>query len=148
MKEQRLVIGAVEHVALPDLGINRLKARVDTGAKTSSLHASSITEFERDGAPWIRFNLHIGDTDKSRTVDCEAPLVAKRMVRSSNGEREMRHVIKTRLALGGRSWETEITLTCRKKMKFRMLLGRKAMMDRVLVDPAHAYLTDRRKCDE
>ena len=142
----RLIIGAIEHIGLPDMGIRSLKARVDTGAKTSSLHASTITEFERDGEAWVAFKVHIGDTDKSTEVDCEAMLVGKRMVRSSNGEKEVRHVIRTTICLGERDWSVELTLTSREKMRFRMLLGRAAMVDRVLVDPAHAYVAGKPKC--
>lgn len=135
-----LIIGSVEYVGLPDMGIAKIKARVDTGAKTSSLHASSITEFERDGQVWVGYNLHIGDSNKSASVYSEAPLVAKRSVRSSSGEKEVRHVIETRLCIADKIWPVEITLTCRKKMRFRMLLGRRAMLDKVLVNPSHAYL--------
>lgn len=135
-----LIIGAVEWVALPDLGIRRLRARVDTGAKTSSLCTSDREIFTRNGEDWVRFTAHAGPSRRIRTFDCEARVIDRREVRSSSGEAEERLVIATTLHLGWEKWMVELTLADRLQMKHRMLLGRRAMLDRVLVNPSHTYL--------
>lgn len=135
-----LIIGAVEWVALPNLGIQRLRARVDTGAKTSSLCTSEREPFTRDGVDWIRFMAHTGPSKRIRPQPCEARIVDRREVKSSSGEAELRYVISTTLHLGWEKWIIQLTLADRLQMKYRMLLGRRALIDRVLVNPSHAYL--------
>ena len=134
------MIGWREWVALPQLGIERIKAKVDTGARTSALHAWNIEPFERDGAPWVRFNLHPLQRNNRHIISCEAPIVDRRAVRNTGGKAEMRYVIETGVTLGNVSWPIEVTLTNRDKMGFRLLLGRSAVKNRFLIDAGRSYL--------
>ncbi len=128
------VLGWREWCALPDLGIQQIKAKVDTGARTSALHAYFVEEFERDGRPWVRFGLHL---EQDQLV--EAEVLEQRQVTDSGGHKELRYVIKTRVQLGAECWPIELTLTNRDNMRFRMLLGRTAIKGRYLVDAALSY---------
>lgn len=136
-----LVVGWREWVALPDLGVGAVKAKVDTGARTSALHAFGLREFERDGARWVRFEVHPQQRSRTGAVVVEAPLVDRRLVRSSDGRRQRRPVIRTTVAVGGRRWPIEVTLTRRDEMGFRMLLGRQALVRRCVVDPGRSFVT-------
>lgn len=129
---ERLVIGWREWVALPDLGLGRLKAKADTGARTSALHAFHVQVLPDRR---VRFRIHPLQRDAGPTVECSAPLVGYRWVRSSTGHRTRRPVVITRLVIGTAAWPVEITLVRRDLMGFRMLLGRQALRRRALVDP-------------
>nr|WP_218571999.1 ATP-dependent zinc protease [Pseudomonas xionganensis] len=132
-----------EWINLPQLGVIGLRAKIDTGASTSSLHASDIQPFERDGQPWVRFTAHIG-TLVQRRHRCEAPLLSVKKIKSSNGQAQSRYVIRTLLTLGAREWPVDFTLTCRKTMRYRLLLGAKALVDgQLLVNPALTYVQDK-----
>lgn len=143
MPDRLLTVGWREWVALPELGLPAVKAKVDTGARTSSLHAVDVVPFERDGVPFVRFAVVPVSRRPEAVRVCEAPLVDRRVVSDSGGHRERRYVIVTPLALGGRRWPTEITLTNRATMRFRMLVGRTAMAGHLVVDPSGSYLTGR-----
>lgn len=135
------VIGLREWVALPDLGLDGLRAKIDTGARTSTLHATEIEQFERYGQPWVRFTAHFGSLARARDRACEAPMVNRKTIKSSTGHSQNRYVIRTRLTLGARCWPVEFTLTCRQTMRYRLLLGSKALLEgHLLVDPAQSYL--------
>lgn len=138
------VIGLREWVALPDLGVAGLRAKIDTGASTSSLHATDIELFERDGEEWVRFTAHLGTVVQLRHRRCEAPLIALKTIKSSNGHAETRYVISTTLALGDRLWRVEFTLASRKAMRYRLLLGSKALVaGQLVVNPGLTYVQDK-----
>ena len=138
------VVGLREWVALPDLGVAGLRAKIDTGASTSSLHATEIEPYVRDGVEWVRFNAHLGTLVQLRHRRCEAPLVAIKTIKSSNGHTQVRYVIRTGLALGDRVWSVEFTLACRKSMRYRLLLGSKALIDgQLVVNPEFKYVQDK-----
>lgn len=140
MADEQTVIGWREWVALPDLGITHVKAKIDTGARTSALHAFSLQPFQRAGSAWVRFRVHPLQKLKHPVVSCEAEVVDRRWVRDSGGHKEFRHVIVSRVSLGGISWPIELTLTDRETMLFRMLLGRTALGGQFIVAPARSYL--------
>ena len=133
-------VGWREWVALPDLGIAAIKAKVDTGARTSAIHAYRIETFRRAGSLWIRFELHPLQRSQALTVVCEARAIDERTVRNSGGGVEHRYIVRTELKLRDRSWPIEVALANRDQMGFRMLLGRTALEDRALVEPGRSYL--------
>ncbi|NNF56847.1 MAG: ATP-dependent zinc protease [Rhodothermaceae bacterium] len=139
-----LILGWREWVALPDLGLMAIRCKVDTGAATSSLHATDIVRSERDGVPWARFSVRpFHQRYRHLVVVGEAPITDEREVTSSSGHADTRVVVQTQLRLGLRAdapvWAIELTLTDRASMKFPMLLGREAMAGRVLVDAGASY---------
>ena len=143
-KAERRPIGWREWVELPTLGIRSIKAKVDTGARTSSLHAYDVEEFARGGRRMVRFKVHPEQRNSREVVAAVAPLVERRSVRPSSGESERRPVILAEVELLGERWEIELTLTRRDVMGFRMLLGRQAIRGRFVVDPERSFLNGRR----
>jgi len=133
------VIGLREWVALPDLGVVGLRAKIDTGASTSALHATEISEFERDGQPWVRFTVHPIQANDDFVKRCEAAVLDRRQVRSSNGVASERVVILTTLEMIGQRLPIELTLANRDAMGFRMLIGREAIRGRFLIDSGSSY---------
>lgn len=134
------ILGWREWIALPDLAIPRIKVKVDTGARTSALHAFDVERLEIDGVPWVRFRVHPIQRDARTTVEALAPLVDEREVRSSSGKATWRPVVSTRIVIGGQGYPIELTLVRRDLMGFRMLLGRQAIRGKYLVDPRSSYL--------
>jgi ribosomal protein S6--L-glutamate ligase len=140
MQQNKIILGSEEWCSFPELGIPAIKARVDSGAKTSALHAINIAPFVKDGINWVKFDINPIQNNLKTVIHCEALLIDKRIVKSSSGFREQRYVIQTEIKLGNDSWKIEMTLTNRDSMGFRMLLGREAMSGRILVDPEQKYL--------
>lgn len=137
------VVGWREWVGFPDSGVAWLKAKIDTGARTSALHAFDVEPLTRDGAAWLAFSVHPWQATDEDAVRVERPLLERREVRSSSGHVEERPVVALTLRLGGRTVETEVTLTNRDEMGFRMLVGRETLRQDYLVDPAADYLGGR-----
>jgi ribosomal protein S6--L-glutamate ligase len=140
MPQEKVILGSEEWCSFPELEIPTIKARVDSGAKTSALHAINIAPFIKNDTNWVRFDINPIQNNLKTVIHCEAPLIDKRIVKSSSGFREQRYVIQTNLKIGESIWPIEMTLTNRDSMGFRMLLGREAMSGRVLVDPEQQYL--------
>ena len=139
-KTNKIIIGRLESIALPDLVIENLQVRVDTGAKTSSLHVDNIKKVIKKGKPHVSFDIHPDIHNVSSIVSCVAAISDIRNVKSSNGEVEQRYVIQTPMVLGEHTWSIEITLTDRSDMSYLMLLGREAMGNRCLVDPSKVFI--------
>lgn len=139
-QQKKFITGAQEWCCLPSLDVPAVKARVDSGAKTSSIHAFNIEPFTRNSTQWVRFDLHPLQKSRRATIRCEAPVIDRRLVRSSNNNCEKRFVISTPITLNGETWDIELTLTNRDAMGFRMLLGREAMSGRMLVDSEERFL--------
>lgn len=144
----KMVSGSEEWVSLPELKIPLIKVRVDSGAKTSAIHAVNIFPFQRNGESWVSFDIHPLQFDGKQVVHCEAQVVDRRIIKSSSGNRESRYVIKTPLKIGEEVWDIEITLANRDSMGYRMLLGREAMRGKILVDPDSSFLFGDRTADE
>lgn len=140
-----LTLGWREWVSLPELGLDRIKAKVDTGARTSTLHAFAVREFEEDGRKRVEFRIHPRQKDNDTVSVCVADVIDERVVRDSGGHEELRWVIQSMLGIGGHSWPIEITLTARDDMLFRMLIGRTAIKGRATVDPARSYVVGKKR---
>jgi hypothetical protein len=138
-RADRPVLGWREWIGLPQWGVAHLKAKVDTGARTSSLHAFDLEWFERDGDPWVRFEIHPWQRSTADAVIAEAAVESTRDIRSSSGEIDHRPVVRAPLSLADYEVDAEITLTRRDEMGFRMLIGREAIRGRFLVDPGVSY---------
>lgn len=134
------LMGWREYLTLPALGIERIKVKVDTGARSSALHAFDIQQIERNGLIVVQFKVHPQQRSTTKTIQAEAPLLDQRLVKSSVGHAQLRPVIQTQVALGEQAWPIELTLTSRDQMGFRMLLGREAIRRRFWVDPGRSYL--------
>jgi ribosomal protein S6--L-glutamate ligase len=134
------ILGWEEWVTLPELGLGAIKAKVDTGARTSALHAFYVEPFGPARGRKVRFGVHPLPRRDDVAIECTAPLIDRREVRSSNGEIEQRYVIETPIRIGDRQWRIEVTLANRNMMIYRMLLGRQAIPRDGLVDPSASFL--------
>ena len=141
MKEREtLIIGWQERVDLPQIGLTGLKAKIDTGARTSALHATDIRRFERDDVPWVRF--HSRFDDDTRDTDVELPVHDVREVTNTGGIPEERVIVRTQFRLNRRTWTIDVSLTERTEMSFRMIVGRTALRGHsIVVHPGRRYLT-------
>lgn len=139
MNTQKLILGSEEWCSFPELNIPLIKARVDSGAKTSALHAINISPFKKEDENWVKFDINPIQNNQKTVIHCQAKILGKRIVKSSSGFREQRYVIQTKVKLQDYEWDIEVTLTNRDSMGFRMLLGREAMKGRILVDPEQKY---------
>ncbi len=137
------LVGWREWLSLPQIGIDRIKAKVDTGARTSALHTCFVEPYDNGGQKWLRFGVHPLQRRSEPMVVCTAPVVDRRVVADSGGHRQQRWVIATELHFAGLIRTIELTLTERDSMRFRMLLGRTALEGLFLVDPARSYLMGR-----
>jgi hypothetical protein len=130
-------------VSFPDFDGIRVKAKVDTGARTSAIHAWNIKVIQKNGHSLVSFELRPEQTNEGTVVQCIAPLIARRSVKSSSGQAEERLFVSASICLAGRRWPIELYLTRRDEMGFRMLLGRNALRGRYLVDPGRSFLLGR-----
>jgi hypothetical protein len=138
-------IGWREWISMPDLDVRQIKCKVDTGAKTSALHTYFIEPIKKSGKDYVRFGLHPLQKNLDKEIICLAEVTDQREVTDSGGHREQRYVIKTPIKLGKHVWDIEITLTDRESMLFRMLLGRGAIKNKFIVNPARSYLIGKKR---
>lgn len=143
-KHDLLTLGWREWVSLPDLGLGHIKAKVDTGARTSAIHAFSVRPFQENGRERVEFLVHPVQKDTETVVTCVADVHDRRVVSDSGGHKEERIVIETQLDIGGHAWPIEATLTARDDMLFRMLIGRTAIKKRAVVNPARSYVVGKK----
>jgi hypothetical protein len=142
------VIGWREWVQLPDLGVFETKAKVDTGADSSSLHAFNVQRFEKDGEDYVRFEVHPKQRSRKPTIQCEAPLAMDKKVKNPGGRSELRPVIRTKIVVAGVELDALVNLTSRDEMGFRMLLGRRTVRSKFVIDPGRSYLGPRPRREE
>lgn len=140
-----VVAGWREWVRLGGIDVEWIKVKLDSGARTSAIHAFDIHEFSRDGEPWVRFSIHPYQRSREDSVDVELPIHDRRHVRSSTGHVQERYVVLMDVTLVERTVSAEVTLTGRDQMGFRMLIGREALRQGYLIDPRRSYLGGRPK---
>lgn len=143
--DNQITLGWREWVGLPQLGLSAIKAKVDTGARTSALHAFEAREFTENGIQRVEFKMHPRQLDSETVVECVADVVDERVITDSGGHKEQRWVIRSDLSIGPHVWPIELTLTSRDDMRFRMLLGRTAVKGMAVVDPARSYMVGKKK---
>jgi len=134
------MLGWREWVELPELNIHQIKAKIDTGARSSALHAFAIEPYRKNGQRWVMFAIHPKQRHSDVFIECHAPIKDRRIVTDSGGHKQRRYVIETQLVLGQSRINAEMTLTNRDSMLFRMLIGRTTMNNRFIIDPNSSYL--------
>jgi hypothetical protein len=143
------LLGWREWAGLPELNIDRIKAKIDTGARSSALHAFAIDPYRKGGQRWVMFSIHPRQRHSDISIECHAPIKDRRLVSDSGGHKQRRYVIETRIILGPSIFTAEMTLTNRDSMLFRMLIGRTAMSNRFIVDPNASYVQGKPEiCEE
>lgn len=140
--QERTLVGVVESIYLPELGLSAINTRIDTGAQTSALHVDHIVVHQQEKR--VSFEFHPDFHDIEKTIRCSTPIHDRRWIKSSNGERERRYVIKTKAIMGKLEWDIELTLTDRSSMTHLMLLGREALSGMFIVDPGAEFLASLR----
>ncbi len=141
---KKQIIGWREWVAFPDLPIDQIKAKIDTGARSSALHAYNIEFYKtKNGKSRVKFIVHPLQKNMKHAIQCHADVVDERYVKSSSGQQELRATILTTLKMGDETWPIELTLTNRDNMGFRLLIGRTALRKKFLVDPQRSFLLDK-----
>lgn len=140
---EKRVIGWREWVQLPELGVLEMKAKVDTGADNSSLHAFNLERFSKDGVDYVRFEIHPKRRTRKPAIRCEAPVATEKKVKNPGGRTELRPVIRTQVIVAGVEVEALVNLTSRDDMGFRMLLGRRTIRKTFMVDPGRSYVGER-----
>lgn len=136
----KIRLGWREWVALPELNLPAIKAKIDTGAKTSALHSFHLERYQKNSVDMIKFLVHPIQKNLQPVIECHAPILDQREVIDSGGHKEMRYVVESLISIGDKSWPIELTLTNRDTMRFRMLLGRRAMEYSAIVEPGASYL--------
>jgi hypothetical protein len=136
----KIRLGWREWIALPELNLPAIKAKVDTGAKTSALHAFYVERYQQESVDMVKFLIHPVQKNLQLVVECHSPILDQREVIDSGGHKEMRYVIESLISIGDKSWPIELSLTNRDTMRFRMLLGRRAMEYSAIVEPGASYL--------
>ncbi len=144
----RMLIGCREWCALPTIDIPAIKVKIDTGARTSSLHAFGIKPISKKNKSWVGFYVFPIQGNKAIKIYCETPIVDERYVISSSGHREMRYIIDAELKLGFLTWKIELSLSNRDSLRFRMLLGREAFKNHVIIDPSRSFFQGKIKKKE
>jgi len=144
-KKRKRAAGWREWVSLPSIGVGSIKAKLDTGARTSALHAFNIETYWSNGELWARFFVHPYQKNDAREIACDARIEDIRIVSNPGGRRQRRLVIRTDVRLGDETWPIDLSLTDRDEMGFRLLIGRTAMHGNLIVDPDHSYLLGKRK---
>lgn len=137
---EKITVGCLEECCLPDLSVDNLLVRIDTGAKTSALHVDNVQRFTKQNKPYVRFELHPNVYNIDELVQCELPLIDIRRIKSSNGDVDERYIVQTQFMLAGQQWPIEVSLSNREDMNYLMLLGRQGMSGRVLVDPSETFI--------
>jgi len=143
--DRRRITGWREWVGLPALGVTQIKAKLDTGARTSALHAFDMETFWRDEELWVRFSVHPFQRDDKKVIACESAVEGIRTVTNPGGRRQKRLLIRTDITLGDETWPMDLSLTDRDEMGFRLLIGRTAMHRNLIVDPDRSYRVGKRK---
>lgn len=144
-KNSRRTAGWREWVGLKDLGVDSIKAKMDTGAKTSAIHAFDVETYRRDGELRVRFSIHPLQKNDTVAVACDEKVADIRTVSNPGRRREKRYIIRTELSVGGESWPIDLSLTDRDEMGFRLLIGRSAMHERLIIDPDHSFRLGKKK---